>query len=34
MTRRWTPADAIYVQKPFDTVDLIATVRTLLEGGA
>ena len=25
---------AIYVQKPFDTVDLIATVRTLLEGGA
>jgi DNA-binding response OmpR family regulator len=26
--------DAIYVQKPFDTVDLVATARTLVEGSA
>jgi DNA-binding response OmpR family regulator len=24
--------DAVYVQKPFDTVDLVATARTLVEG--
>jgi DNA-binding response OmpR family regulator len=24
--------NVLYVQKPFDTVDLVATVRTLLEG--
>jgi len=27
-------ANEIYVQKPFDTVALVATVRTLAEGGA
>ena len=24
--------NVLYVQKPFDTVDLVATVRTLVEG--
>jgi hypothetical protein len=24
--------NVLYVQKPFDTVDLVATVRTLMEG--
>jgi DNA-binding response OmpR family regulator len=29
-----TGADARYVQKPFDTVELVATVRSMLEGDA
>ena len=29
-----TDDDARYIQKPFDTVELVATVRAMLEGDA